>query len=168
MDFKSFFKSKPLGIAIVAIGVLAVLFLVFLAGEAVEAGKANFSYRWGESYYRNLVGPHSATPFNMMRGGNFMMGYGTAGSIIKIDNATLTIQDERDKSEKTVVVGKDTVIRRFRDALQLSDLKVDDDVIVVGSPNNSGQIEARLIRVLPADGDASPQQPTAGQPQQSQ
>ncbi len=165
MDLKTLFKSKPLGVAIVVTGVLAVLFLVFLAGEAVEAGKANFSYRWGENYYRNLIGPRP-TPFDL-RGGQFIAGHGTMGSIIKIDNSILTIQDERDKSEKTVVVGKDAVIRRFRDTLQLSDLKVDDDIIVVGSPNSSGQIEAKLIRVLPPDGDINPQQPSAGQPSQS-
>lgn len=158
MDFKSFFKSKPLGVVIVAVGVLAVLFLVFLAGEAVESRKADFSYRWSENYYRNLVGPRPATPFDMMRGGDFMIGHGTAGSIIKIDNNILTIKDERDGSEKTVVVGSDTAIRRFRDTLKLSDLKVDNDIIVIGSPNSSGQIEAKLIRVMPPPPDANPPQ----------
>ena len=148
-----FFKSKSFGVVMISVGVLAALSLVFLAGEAVESRKADFSYNWGGNYYRNLVGPLPPPPLDMAMGNNFMMGNGTAGSIIKIDNSTLTIKDERGGSEKTVVVGSDTAIRHLRDALKLNDLKLNDDVVVIGSPNNSGQIEAKLIRVMQSDGD---------------
>jgi ABC-type branched-subunit amino acid transport system ATPase component len=86
---------------------------------------------------------------------DFISGSGVVGSIIKIDpsvnseQATLTIQDERDNTEKTVLIAKDTIIRQFQNAIELADLKVTDHVVVVGSPNSSGQIEAKLVRVVP-------------------
>ena len=147
-EVELFFKSKLFGVIVISVGVLAALSLVFFAGEAVESRKADFSYNWGGNYYRNLVGPRPSSPLDMAMGNNFMMGNGTAGSIIKIDNSTLTIKDERGGSEKTVVVGGDTAIRYMRDTLKLSDLKLDDDIVVIGSPNNLGQIDAKLIRVM--------------------
>ncbi len=33
--------------------------------------------------------------------------------------------------------------------IKASDLKVDDSIMVIGSPNDKSEIEARLIRVLP-------------------
>jgi hypothetical protein len=41
------------------------------------------------------------------------------------------------------------MIERLRETVKISDLKVDDFVVVIGEPNDSGQIEAKFIRLLP-------------------
>ncbi|MFA6897827.1 MAG: hypothetical protein WC250_00240, partial [Candidatus Paceibacterota bacterium] len=83
----------------------------------------------------------------MMRGG-FFEAHGATGKIVSIKLPTLVVASP-DSVEKVVLVGDNTEIRRFRDVIKAIDLKVDDVVVVVGSPNDSSQIEARLIRVLP-------------------
>ena len=37
-----------------------------------------------------------------------------------------------------------------RDVVTTNELKLDDHIVVIGSPDSSGQIEAMLIRLLPA------------------
>jgi hypothetical protein len=51
--------------------------------------------------------------------------------------------------EKIIVLQDSTDIRRFRDVIKSSDLKVDDNIVVIGEPNAKGQIEAKLVRVMP-------------------
>jgi hypothetical protein len=43
----------------------------------------------------------------------------------------------------------DTEIRRFKDVIQLNDLKVNEPIVVIGEPNDSGQIIAKFIRMMP-------------------
>jgi hypothetical protein len=49
-----------------------------------------------------------------------------------------------------VVIKEDTAIMRFRETIKPSDLKVDDSIVVIGEPNDAGQIEAKFIRVMPS------------------
>ncbi|MBI2515116.1 hypothetical protein HYV91_02980 [Candidatus Wolfebacteria bacterium] len=154
MNFKKFFSAK---IGFIVIGALIVLLFVFKAGEFVGYKKARFSYKWGENYHRNFAGPRGGF-FGDVKGGfgdkDFINAYGIFGSIIKLDpsassgQATLIMKD-RDGVEKLVLVSDSTVIRRGRETLKISDVKADDLVVILGSPNDQGQIEAKLIRVFP-------------------
>ena len=56
-----------------------------------------------------------------------------------------------DNVEKSVLITDDTEIREFRNLIKPEDLKVNDLVIVIGSPNNTGEIQAKLIRLMPAN-----------------
>ena len=56
--------------------------------------------------------------------------------------------NDGDNTEKTILVSDKTTIIYQRKNIKLSDLKVDDNIVVVGEPNNSGQITAELIRVM--------------------
>ncbi len=144
---KQLFQSKIFKIVLWGIGIVIVLLLTFRAGEFIGSNKAEFSYRWGENYYRRFAGPKEGFPGNMM-GRDFLMGHGTKGYIIKISSTTLTIKDQ-DGTEKEILISDKTAVRSFRNEISASDLKIDDQVAIIGSPNNAGQIEARLIRVLP-------------------
>ena len=53
--------------------------------------------------------------------------------------------------EKIILVSDATIIKRFQDTIKLADLKVDDYIVVIGEPNNAGQIEAKLIRLMPPE-----------------
>jgi|GEM_PF-150390 len=133
------------------VGALVVLLLAFRAGIEVGTRKASFSYRWGENYHRNFGGPREGFMGGMM-GNDFVDGHGVFGKIIKIELPLLTINDQRG-AEKVVLLKDDTVIRRFRDTIQPGDMKVDESVVVIGSPNDAGQIEAKLIRIMPPPPD---------------
>lgn len=170
MDFNKFFsaiggsapggQSKRFKIIVWIIAGLAVLLLVFRLGVTVGYRRASFSYRWGENYHRNFGGPRGG-----FFGGffsdkkDFIESHGTFGQIIKIDSNTIVVKG-KDNVEKVVRVKDDTSITRFRDKVALSDLKIDDYVVVVGEPNDSGQIEAKLVRVMPPP-DATMRFPTS-------
>ncbi len=145
-------KTKRDVLRWVIIGLAGFIVVVLIFGVGVKVGgmKARFSYRWGENYHRNFAGPPGGFFGNfMMNDREFTDAHGVFGQIIKIDGSTLVVKGQ-DDVEKLIVVKGDTVINRFRDTVKVGDLKVDEYVVVIGSPNDSGQIEAKLIRVMPA------------------
>ena len=147
MDFNKFFQSKTFKIVIWGIGGIIVFLLIFEAGMIVGFKKANFSYQWGENYHLNFAGPRGGF-FKEFSGRDFIGAHGVFGQIIKIDSSTLVIKG-RDNVEKIVLIKDSTVIEHFRDTVKITDLKVDDYVVVIGEPNGVGQIEAKFIRILP-------------------
>lgn len=132
--------------------VFFVVVLIFGAGVFVGQMKAKFSYRWAEQYHENFGGPSSgfmgdwrSRPLPPRE--DFVGGHGIFGPIIKIDSSTLTING-KNGVETVVLVSDQTEIRSPRGALKVGDLKVDDQITVIGSPDSQGQIEAKLIRLF--------------------
>lgn len=151
MDLDKIFQSKSFRTVIWTLAVIILLLVVFSAGMYVGFKKADFSYQWGENYHRNFAGPRQGFGRDIMGelgGKDFIDAHGTLGQIIKIDNSTLVVKGI-DNIEKIILVTDKTVINRFKDRIKISDLKVDEKIVTIGDPNNSGQIEAKLIRVLP-------------------
>ncbi|MFA5012958.1 MAG: hypothetical protein WC520_00120 [Candidatus Paceibacterota bacterium] len=150
MDLNKFFQSKTFSIITWSVAGLILVLLVFSAGMSAGFKKASFSYKWGENYYRNFAGPAPKFPGNMPGHDEFMGAHGIIGQIIKIDGSTLVIKD-RENTEKTVVIKEGvSVLRRLREDIKLTDLKVDDFIVVIGEPDSEGQIEAKLVRILPS------------------
>ncbi|OGZ56585.1 MAG: hypothetical protein A3J04_01915 [Candidatus Ryanbacteria bacterium RIFCSPLOWO2_02_FULL_47_14] len=147
MSFKDFFGSKKTSYTLSGILALIVALLIFQAGMFVGYHKARFSYRMGDNFHRTF-GERKGGPLGGFGRGDFPGGHGTIGKIIKIDLPTLVIED-RDNVEKIITIKDDTTVRHFRESVKTSDLKTDDYVVVIGTPNDSGQIEARLIRIVP-------------------
>ncbi len=54
-----------------------------------------------------------------------------------------------DNLEKTIYISSRTIIRESRKVITSKILKVDDLVVAIGKPTDKGQIEAKLIRVIP-------------------
>ncbi len=150
---KQFVQSRVFRWAMGGVGVLIVFLLVFKAGEFVGFRKAGFSYRWGENYYRGMVGPREGVMPRGFEPRDFMMGHGTFGSVISVSSSSLVIKGN-DGAERVVLITQKTEIRRFRDTIVPDDLKLNDRVTIIGAPNDAGQIEARLIRVMPPQGPA--------------
>lgn len=160
MDFNKFFQSKLFKGILLGIGVFIVFLLIFKLGMFVGFKKANFSFRWGENYHRNFAGPKGGF-FQEFEGRDFIDAHGVFGQIIKIDDSTLVIKGN-DDVEKIVLVKDDTTIMSLREKIKVSDLKINDNIVVVGDPNDSGQIEAKLIRItppLPPGGPMMPMRP---------
>ena len=147
MNFHTFFQSKQFTIITWTIACLIVLLLVFKLGVVVGYRNASFSYRWGENYHRNFGGPKNGF-FTGFTGKDFIESHGTFGQIIKIDGDTLVVKGRND-AEKIIMVNNDTVVRSGRGIASTTDLKVDSYIVSIGEPNVRGQIEAKLIRIMP-------------------
>jgi len=130
-------------------GFMAVV-LIFGAGMFIGGMKAKFSYGWAESYHKNFGGPREGFVENWQNfpAEDFIGAHGLFGQIIKIDGSTFVIKGG-DGVEKILLIKDSTVIRRLRNTIKITDLKVTDYIFAIGDPNDAGQIEAKLVRLLP-------------------
>lgn len=157
-NLKNIIQSRGYKIGAIALAAVLALFLVFFAGMRVGFHKAGFSYKWGENYNKNFTGPHGGTlrgAFRDFNGKNFINSYGAAGRILKIDSPTSSGQTDLvikgdDGVEKIVTVKPDTTIVRLRETAKFSELKINDNISVIGSSTEDGKIEAKFIRIFPA------------------
>lgn len=120
-----------------------VLLLVFACGILVGLEKARFSYELGDHYYHAFAG---SPGFFMDR--NFLNAHGSSGNIIKIDGNTVTVENS-EGVEKNIEIGNDSQIRMGHQEINPSDLKLNENIVVIGTPDSQGEIDARLIRVMP-------------------
>jgi hypothetical protein len=148
IDFKSAFGSKVFRWVLVGIGLLIILLVVFKAGEFVGSRKGDFSRRWDDNYYRNFMGPRTGFPMMGMGSDVPMMGHGIAGSVISVASSTFVVRGS-DTVERIISFTGETRFQRFREDMQPSELKTGDNVIVLGSPDEVGQIVAKFVRVVP-------------------
>ena len=141
-------ESKILVGILYGVGIVIVLILIFSAGISVGFHKASFGRAWGENYERNfgLMPPNHDLGFGEE---NFPNANGAVGKIIKIELPTIIVAD-KDNTEKVVLIKDDTKIEKMKMEIKSSDLAIDDFVVVIGSPNDKGQIEAKFIRIMPA------------------
>ena len=145
---KDFFQSHTFKGILYGIGIVVLALLIFQAGMFVGFRRAEFSYRWGDTYYRTFGGRPGGMMMGMHTDRDFPNTHGVIGKIVKISLPIIVISGN-DKIEKSVVIGNDTQIVQFRSELKPSDLTVGEYVVVVGAPNDASQIDAELIRVVP-------------------
>ena len=154
---KKFFESTVFLKILCGIGIVVIAFIIFYAGVTVGFHKATFGRAWAENYERNFgFGPdHSLSAIN-----NFPNADGAIGKIIKIELPTIIVQD-KDNTEKVISTTTTTQIQEMKSNITTNDLKLGDFVVVIGTPNAQGQIEAKFIRVMPAGMPVSPTQTPA-------
>ncbi len=135
---------------VIGLAGFAVVILIFGAGMIIGGMKARFSYRWAESYHKNFAGPRAgflgdwrSMPFLT---GDFIEGHGAFGEIIELKDNGFVIKGRGD-IEKIVITTEDTVIKKGMKTIE-DGLKIGDNVVIIGSPNENGQIEAKLIRIF--------------------
>ncbi|MFA6252314.1 MAG: hypothetical protein WCX74_02860 [Candidatus Paceibacterota bacterium] len=148
MDLKKIGTSKMLVVFLI-IGEIILLLVTFEIGAIVGFKGADFSCNMDKNYGRNFGG----MDFNFPDKGRFEGAHGILGQIMKIDGETIIMKDV-DSTEKVILVKGDVAIKKFKDDIKLSDLKVDDKIVVIGNPNEKGEIEAKLIRWMPNQMDA--------------
>lgn len=116
---------------------LALLFLVvFLIGFFIGSRKPHFFPFWEKRF----VAPREFVPSRF--------GHGVVGIIDSIGENTIVVK-ERNGALKTVLVNEDTVLRKNGERIEFSELKKDDQVIVLGEPEEKeGAIKAKVLRVI--------------------
>lgn len=156
MDAKKFFESDFYKRLLITVGIIIIIIIAFGAGILVGYRKASFSSDWARNYERNFGGPPRAMMgiqgFPGMMEDSFMNAHGAIGTILNIGNSSIAVNSP--DGEKTITISTSTQIRgneKDGQDLKLSDLKVNDRVLIIGSPDQSGQVEARFIRVLPQE-----------------
>ena len=156
-------KSKKFIIASVIVGIFIITLVSFAMGVAVGFHKARFSFEFGKNYEKNFMGPRADMAISMgePRGSMEMMGeklrdfegkgmrngHGVAGIIISISENSIVIKD-KDEKENTIIVSDKTAIKQGRNDIKITDLKNDEEIIVIGKPGDNGAIDAGLIRVF--------------------
>lgn len=151
MTFEEFIRSKKFKIISLIAGGIILLAIVFGLGVFAGLEKADFSYRFSDNYFRTFGGPPGpgSGHFFVYMDRGFKDAHGTDGQILKISGDTVTIK-ARNGVETNILVKTDTSIKSGGSNIQLSDLKVNDNIVVIGSPDDQGQVQAKLIRVLSA------------------
>ena len=158
-NIKKVFEGRNSFRILCVIGVIIVGLLIFYAGIGVGFRKASFGRAWGENYERNF----GMMPNRPMFGkDNFPNAHGAVGKIIETKLPTIIVQD-RDNTEKVILIKTDTQIQKAMEKIAVNDLKMDDFVVVIGTPNKQGQIEAKFIRVMPLGMPIIPQQQAPAQ-----
>jgi len=158
MNIQETMKSKKFKIAALAVGAFILALISFAGGVAIGFHKARFSYKFGENYERNFVGGPFQGPGGMMGGrGQGMMGnfegrgfrnsHGIAGTIISVSDNKIVIKD-RDGQENTITASDQTLIKSGQNTIKITDLKNNEQIVVMGRPGDNGTINADLIRVF--------------------
>ncbi|MDE2031353.1 MAG: hypothetical protein KGI58_03810 [Patescibacteria group bacterium] len=146
--FKKITQTKFLIKVMYGLYIIIIIAIIFQAGVFVGFHKAQFNENWGR-HYENNFGPRSKGMLGHMPG-QFPTGHGTIGKIVKVDLPNIIVVDS-DNVEKVIVVDKDTSIISMGENMTTNDLKVDGHVVVIGSPNDQGQIIAKFIRIMPSE-----------------
>lgn len=146
--------SKAFQRVLICLAALILLLGAFYLGIMVGMRKARHFSGWSQNYERMFPprrgGPgmdgqrRYAPPFQPQ---TFPGGSGAFGKIISASGTALLISG-KDGVEQNVVTTPETIIRVGRQNGTLQDLRPDTDVAIFGAPTGTGQIEARLIRVL--------------------
>jgi len=152
MNQESSFKNLDFLKWLIAGLVFFIIILVaFGAGIKVGTIKARYSYQWAENYHRNFAKPRNGfwQGWQNFPAGDFIGGHGTFGEIIEIKNNSFVIKDQ-ENIEKVIITKENTIIVKGRKKIK-NGLKIGDQIMVIGSPNEDGQIEAKFIRLFPDD-----------------
>lgn len=143
MNIQKITESPWFTKALISVGLLLAALIVFQAGVYVGARKASVSFRMGDNYYR-AVGPGG---FRGFFGEEFSETNGAAGKIVSVSLPTFVVSGPG--GERVILISGNTVIRKMRDATSSTAIVPGESAIVIGEPDENGQIEAGLIRLLP-------------------
>jgi hypothetical protein len=156
-----FFRSRLFVGILIGVAVMFVLVCVFETGVAVGYHEATFSSHWGANYERNFGGSGMQGSMGLPDGHD-PEAYGATGEIISVSGSTIVVQNSNRQEEK-VVINSTTSIRNQENTITASALTDGTYVVVVGDPDDDGNIDASLIRVIPSPpaGEMPPAGPAA-------
>lgn len=145
---QALYTQKPIRLGLYILGTLFVLCATFQLGLFVGYHKASFARDWGDHYKRNF-GMERPESFRGMMGNTLPGAYGASGKVLAVSLPTFVVEDIHG-TEKTIHVSDTTLIRSAMQNASSPAITVDSIVVVLGEPNDAGQLEAKLIRIMPA------------------
>jgi len=137
--------SKTFKTIIAVLLELILLTGAFWLGITVGARKAGFASSWSQNYDSNFGGRRLLV--TLPPGGQVFNPHSLDGTILSTDKTGVVIKDEGN-NEQTILISPQTAIRLNSQDVKPSDLKTGQEVVVIGAPNQQGQIDAKLIRVI--------------------
>ena len=155
-EVKSFLESKKTATLMTVVLVIACTIIVFHVGEEFGVKKAEVMDHMSGGYYKTL-GPRDSR-------GSGPLGYlfddqtnthGVSGKVVSIEADKILVEDD-EGIEKTVLVDANSIIKKQRLSIQASEIQPGDFIVVIGTPTPEAQIDAKIIRIIPApptDGD---------------
>lgn len=151
-DLKQITESKKIKILIVSIILSAILFGAFQAGVFIGFHKASFLFKSGDNFYKSFGERNDKVVDSMSIGGRmfkdeFSGGHGAVGKIIKVNLPNIILIGP-DNIEKIIVVSENTSIRYGRQTSSINSLNTDQNISVLGTPDNEGRIIAKYIRIV--------------------
>ena len=141
MDIKDF-KDPKVKVFVWTLASVLILIVVFLSGVYVGSERARFSNKLGERYYRDFIGGN-----HRFVDRNYLNAHGVSGKITQINGNSLVVNDNG--INKNIMFSDQTIFRKNFQNIAASDLKVADQIIVIGAPNDQGDIIAKFIKVQP-------------------
>lgn len=147
-EIKRFTDSKNFKKLIYILGAIVIIILVFQAGMMAGYRRASFSRDWGDNYERNFGPKREGLGFIRDNMRDIPNAHGAIGKILKVELPNITVLD-KDQTEKVIIIKDDTSILERKEILTKDSLTVDKFVVVIGNPNTQGQIEAKMIRIMP-------------------
>ena len=147
-SLSQFIRSRLFAGIALGVAIMLVLVCVFEAGVALGYHEAVFSSHWGANYEHNFGGSDMQGQMGLPDG-HGPETFGAIGQIISVASSTMVVQNN-DQQEEKVIFNGNTVIRNQENTIPASSLSSGTYVVVVGTPDNQGTIDASLIRVIPS------------------
>jgi len=145
---KNILETKTYGKIITILSIILIALIIFSAGIFVGYYKATFSHDLDDVYRQGFNSPNS--PFEpFMQGSDDVNPHGIVGQIVST-NLPLSIMIKGGKNaEQIVTLAPETTVRIFHTLATTSDIRVGEQAIVIGTPNDKGEIQASFIRIIP-------------------
>jgi hypothetical protein len=145
--FKEKLSSPRVQLALYIVGAVCIAVLIFHAGFI--AGSHNrFPSPQGQVPGWNFKAPGFGDihfPQSFM-----MQGHGLVGTIQDISTSSITIQT-REGDTRTIALTKKTQFRNLDGSASSTALSAGSSIMVLGVPDENGQISADVIRIVPSD-----------------
>lgn len=146
MTLPSLSSSKISSYVIPGLVTLIFLVVAFWLGMAIGERRARHFAVWCDGYRHAFVQPgRDRLP---LPSPGLPNPHGVFGRVVSLSGQTIVIEGN-DDIEQSVLMTSSTAIRSGDQNVLVTDIHPDAQVSVFGMPNGAGQIEARLVRILP-------------------
>ena len=124
-----------------------IVLIIFATGFFVGYHRAIFSEEWNEGYYHNMSRFDKVfVPF--MHGSDDINSHGAIGMVGSLKLPSFVVSGPN-QAEQLVTIGSSTVVRMMRNQGSPSDLANGEWVVIIGSADQTGRINATFVRIVP-------------------
>ncbi len=145
MNVDNFLKSKVLHVTLYMLGGLFLLVLVFHAGQIIGFRKAELSL--GLLGGRGVYGRMDQQFLHEFAEREIVNSHGVSGVVVSVAEPFFIMQSSSGL-EREVSVSGATIIRRGPSSITLQEVQPMNRVVVLGSTEDTGTLEAKFIRIL--------------------